>query len=146
MSPGRYLALVTGLALALIISVCLLPHSRHLRFASIRDLAVVKAGWIYERIHDDPTPIDVAFIGTSHTVFGVDSAEIEGTVQYLSNRQLHVVNFALEHLGRNVHWLLAREMIEARHVQLLVLEKSRGIYIQRLRRWPIRPISSRRRW
>jgi hypothetical protein len=122
LSPGRFLSLSVALALALISGVCLLPHDRHLRYVSLHDSAVVKAGWIYERIHDDQTPIDVMFIGTSHTVFGVDSAEVERTTRQLTGRDVHVVNFGLQHLGRNIHWLLAREALETRKVQLLVLE------------------------
>jgi hypothetical protein len=122
LSPGRFLSLTVLLSLALISGVCLLPHDRHLRFVSLHDPAVVKAGWVYERIHDDQTPIDVMFIGTSHTVFGVDSTEVERATRQLTGRDVHVVNFGLQHLGRNIHWLLAREAIEARKVQLLVLE------------------------
>jgi hypothetical protein len=121
-APKRFFALTAALILAIIAGACLLPHDRHLRFASLQEPAVVKAGWIYERIHDDPTPIDVVFIGSSHSVFGVDSAEIERNVRGLIGQDVHVVNFALQHFGRDVPWLLAREAIKARKVRLLVVE------------------------
>lgn len=122
LTPKRFFALTAALVLAIIVGACLLPHDRHLRFASLQEAPVVKAGWIYERVHDDRTPIDVIFIGSSHTVFGVDSAEIERNEEGLLGRDVHVVNFALEHFGRDVPWLLAREAINARNVRLLVIE------------------------
>jgi hypothetical protein len=37
---------------------------------------------------------------------------------------LHVVNFGLQHLGRDIEYLIAREAIDTRHVRLLVVEVS----------------------
>lgn len=120
--PRRFLALTVTLTFAIIIGVCSLPHDRYLRFSSLQQPEVVKSGWIYHRIHDDPTPIDVIFLGSSHTVFGVDSAEVEHNADGIIGQNVHVVNFALEHFGRDVPWLLAREAINARNVRLLVIE------------------------
>lgn len=122
LTPKRFITLTVMLMLAIVVGVCVLPHSRHLRFASLQEPTVVKLGWLYERIHDDPTPIDIIFIGSSHTVFGVDSAEVERRARLLIGQDVHVVNFAVQHLGRDVPWLLAREAIEARNVKLLVVE------------------------
>jgi hypothetical protein len=122
LAPKRFFALTAALTLAIITSACLLPHDRHLRFARLQEPPVVKAGWIYERIHDDPTPIDVIFIGSSHSVFGVDSGEVEQNVRGLIGQDVHVVNFALQHFGRDVPWLLAQEAIKDRKVRLLVVE------------------------
>lgn len=120
--PRRYLALTALLAAVATIAICLLPHDRRLRFEALTDWDVVKAGWIYDRIHNDPTPIDVAFIGTSRTVFGVDSAEVETLARQATEEDLHVVNFGMPFPGRDLHWLLVRELLEARKVRLLVIE------------------------
>jgi hypothetical protein len=120
--PRRYLALTALLSVVVIIAICLLPHNRNLRFAVLTDWDVVKAGWIYERIHSDPTPIDIAFIGTSRTIFGVDSAKVEAVTRQRTGLDLHVVNFALPFPGRDLHWLIARELLKTRKVKLLVLE------------------------
>jgi len=77
LSPLAYLGLMAGAMVLILVGICLLPHSRLARFNSLTEPAVIKPGWIYERIHHDRTPLDVVFIGTSRSVFGVNSAAVE---------------------------------------------------------------------
>jgi len=120
--PSHFLWIVLATALALLIALSALPDDRYLRFKSLTEPEVVKAGWIYERIHFDPTPIDVVFIGTSRTVAGIDSEIVEQTCRDAGGKYCNSVNFGMLHLGRNVHWLLAREVIRTRMPRLLVVE------------------------
>lgn len=122
LSPLAYLGLMAAAALVMITAICLLPHSRLVRFNNMTEPAVVKAGWIYERIHHDQTPIDVMFIGTSRSVFGVNSGAVESAYRQTTGQTLHVTNFAMQHLGRDLHYLLVREALLNRTVRLLVLE------------------------
>lgn len=122
LSPSHFFWILLAAALAVLVGICVLPHDRYLRFQSLTDSAVVKAGWIYERIHFDSTPIDIVFIGTSHTVFGIDSEMVERACRDAGGKNCGSVNFGLQHLGRNVHWLLAREVMQARKPRLLVVE------------------------
>ena len=120
--PRQFIAEVVALTVLVIAGICTLPHDRYVRFKSLRDNAVIKAGWIYERIHFDPTPIDVVFVGSSHTVFGVDSARVESQYLATTGRDLHIVNLAMPHLGRDLQYVLAREVLQTRSVKLLVIE------------------------
>jgi hypothetical protein len=122
LSSCAFVLLVTLLVVACVLSICLLPHSRYVQFTNLHDSSVVKAGWIYERIHFDSTPIDVVFIGTSHTVFGVNSIQVQQAYTAATGQSLHVVNFAMQHLGRDVAYLVAHEAIETRPIKLLVIE------------------------
>ncbi|MBC7637377.1 MAG: hypothetical protein H7251_17450, partial [Acetobacteraceae bacterium] len=122
LSPGQFLGLLAGAIMLIVVGICLLPHSRFVRFNNLTEPAVIKAGWIYERIHHDQTPIDIMFIGTSRSVFGVDSAGVESAYRQATRQNLHVVNFAMQHLGRDLHYLLAREALLNRTIKLLVLE------------------------
>ena len=122
LSPRAFMVLVTLLVVVCVLGICLLPHSRYVQFTSLHDSSVVKTGWIYERIHFDSTPIDVVFIGTSHTVFGVNSIQMEQAYTAATGQSLHVVNFGMQHLGRDLAYLLAREVIETRSPRLLVIE------------------------
>jgi hypothetical protein len=122
LSIAKFFVLLLAAALAMLVLVCLLPQDRYIRFRDINEPAVVKAGWIYERIHFDPTPIDTVFIGTSHSVFGIDSARVEQSCRLARGHRCASVNLALQHLGRDLHWLIAREVLETRKPKLLLIE------------------------
>jgi hypothetical protein len=121
-SALRFFLLMCATAAMLLAIICLLPHDRYLRFQSLTDPAVVKASWIFERIHFDPAPMDVLFVGTSHSVFGIDSAEVERECRSAGGQHCASVNFALQHLGRDLHWLIAREALDVRKPRLLIIE------------------------
>ena len=123
LSPLRFLALMTTIAAAVLIGLVLLPDDRYLRFkqASSESIHYLRAKWIYERIHFDRTPIDIAFIGTSHTQSAIDSRIVEEALVE-RGKELHVVNFAIPHLGRDLHYLIVRELLENRQVGELVVE------------------------
>ncbi len=106
-----------------LMALALLPQDPHARFAeaATESQHYLRLRWIYERIHDDRTPIDIAFIGTSHTQSAIDSRIVEAELRK-RGLDLHVVNFAIPHLGRDLHWLLVRELIESRPVRELVVE------------------------
>jgi hypothetical protein len=112
---------VAFVAMILLVGTCFLPHERYIRFQQLEG-AYAKAKWIYERIHFDETPIDIVFIGSSHTYGGIDSELLEDSLNRIKGRKLHVVNFAIPEMGRNMDYLLAREVLNNRRIKLLVLE------------------------
>ncbi len=120
-------ALGLGAAVVVIAIMLVLPHDRYIRWQALRTEVYARLGWVYERIHFDQTPIDVAFIGTSHTLNGVDAAAVnqelaaEG-VRTADGRCIVTSNLAIPEYGRNLHWILARELIENRKVDTIVLE------------------------
>ena len=76
--------------------------------------------WIYERIHFDPKPIDVAIVGPSREQLGFSAAAIE---QDLAQRGKHanVVNFALPGAGRDIQWAILDELFKAKSPKVIVL-------------------------
>jgi hypothetical protein len=127
----KHLRRMIGLGLIAMIAVLaammLAPHDRYIRWQALKTEAYARLGWTYERVHFDQTPIDVAFIGTSHTMNGVDGAAVARRLGALGaavdgGRCPTVTNFAIPSYGRNLHWVLARELLENRPVKVLVLE------------------------
>jgi hypothetical protein len=98
-----------------------LPQDRYLRYQALNDHSAPQAYWIYERIHFDPTPIDVAFVGTSRTGRSIHTARLEAD---LARRGIaaKAVNFYVFKAGRNMHYAVAKELLEHRSVKLLVVE------------------------
>lgn len=117
-------ALVMSLTLLVMI---MLPHDTYTRWQAVKIEAFARLGWIYERIHYDDTPIDIAFIGTSHTMMGINTQSFEdglaaAGVRSDDKRCLQVVNLAVPSYGRDLHWIIGRELLKNRHIKTLVLE------------------------
>jgi hypothetical protein len=98
-----------------------LPHDKYLRYQEVNDRQAPNSYWIYERIHFDPTPIDVAFIGSSRTGQSIHSRRLE---EDLARRGIKVkaVNFFFVRAGVNIQYVVAKELLTSRKVKLLVLE------------------------
>ena len=62
--------------LLLVVSI-LLPHDRYIRYQQLTDSDLFRSRWVYERIHYDKTPIDVAVIGSSRLEASVSAPILE---------------------------------------------------------------------
>ena len=132
MAAPRLFALACSTALLTLVALSLTPFDRYVQWQDLHTEAFARLGWIYERIHFDPTPIDVAFIGTSHTMNGIDGEAVADNMQPDREKAaamrpgdgpaVHVANLAIPAYGRNLHWIIARELLEHRTVKTLVVE------------------------
>jgi hypothetical protein len=118
---SRFLAVFLLTALFTLVAMVLLPQDKYLRYQSLNDGTVANAYWIYERIHFDPTPIDVAFIGTSRTGRSIQTKRLEEDLSR-AGVAAKAVNFFIFKNGRDMHYAIAKELLEHRKVKLLVLE------------------------
>jgi hypothetical protein len=113
--------LAAALAVALILgaAACLLPENNYQRWRLADPEGRLR--WIYERIHFDPKPIDIAIVGPSRAELGLSAAAIE---QDLAKRgkQANVVNFALPGAGRDIQWAILDELFKAKSPKVVVLE------------------------
>ena len=98
------------------------PHDRYYRFQSLNNGITSKSDWIYERLHFDPTPIDVALIGTSRTGGGLSAPLIEQEYCAATGRRVHVANLSIPRMGRNMHFLIAREAARTKAPALAIVE------------------------
>jgi hypothetical protein len=98
-----------------------LPHDKYLRYQVPNDLQAPNSYWIYERIHFDPTPIDVAFIGSSRTGQSIHSGRLQEDFAH-QGIDIHAVNFFCVRAGVNIQYVIAKELLNSRKVKLLVLE------------------------
>jgi hypothetical protein len=114
------LTIVTALAVALILNaaVLLLPENDYQRWQLQDPDGSLR--WIYERIHFDPKPIDIAIVGSSRAQLGFSAASIE---QDLAQRGKHanVANFATVGAGRDLQWAILDELFKAKTPKVIVL-------------------------
>ena len=124
MSWARLLRFVLSLAavtLGVLVSFTLLPHDKYLRYQALNDGQAPNAYWVYERINRDPTPIDVAFVGTSRTAFSIHGGRMQEDFAR-SGTPANVANLHIVKMGRNMQYAIAKELLTHRKVRLLVVE------------------------
>ena len=107
-------------ALALAGAVCLLPENPYQRWQLLDGTIYGQLRWMYERIHFDPKPIDIAILGSSRTQLGLSAAEIEHKLA-LDGKTANVVNFSLPGAGRNLQWAIVDELYKAKSPKAIVL-------------------------
>lgn len=109
-------------ALLLVGASLLLPINPYFRFQQSDGTILFRARYIYERIHFDDTPIDVAMIGSSRMEASVRVTELGHLLSEELGHPIQVVNFGLPEEGRDLHWIVAQELLRNRpEVRLLVL-------------------------
>ncbi len=129
--PGLKSAPLFAIGIATFIAtlalMVVLPHRDYIRWQSVQTEAYARLGWAYERIHDDPVPLNIALIGTSHTMNGIDGLAVAQAIAASGLRNadgscLTVTNLAIPNYGRNLHFLMTRELLSARKPRAIVLE------------------------
>lgn len=121
----RYGVFVVGalliFAILNIAALVALPHDKYLRYQVPNDPQAPDTYWIYERIHFDPTPIDVAFVGSSRTGQSIHSRRLQEDLAR-AGLDVNAVNFFCVRAGVNIQYVIAKELLANRKVKLLVLE------------------------
>jgi hypothetical protein len=109
-----------ALAVALVLSAaaCLLTENDYQRW-QLADPERLR--WIYERIHFDPKPIDIAIVGPSRAQLGLSAAAIEQDLAR-QGKHVNVVNFAMLGSGRDHQWAILDELFKAKSPKVVVLE------------------------
>lgn len=122
LSPIAFL-FALGVALVAVFSMAVvLPHDPYYRYQAHDSGTTRKADWIYERLHFDPTPLDVALIGTSRMGGGISEETVETEYCRATGRRIHVANLALPETGRNLHYAILKEAARTKSPQLFIVE------------------------
>jgi hypothetical protein len=121
-SAKKMMLIIGLLSIVILCGLALLKHDKYIRYQML-DVGTYKAAsWIYERIHFDKTPIDIAFFGTSHTMNAIDSVIVESSLNEKSQNKRRVVNFAIPHFGRDMHHTLVKLLLAERKPEVIILE------------------------
>lgn len=111
---------ILGTAIIAAVAAAALPDNPYQRFSTLEATIQARIRWVYERIHEDPTPIDVAVLGSSRWGAAVDSPRLEASLARLG-RPVTTVNFALPENGRDLQWVILQQLLAAKRPRLLVV-------------------------
>ena len=101
----------------IVIFIVVLPIDKRLKYQGLKDDCFNHGIWIYDRIFNNDKPIDIAFIGSSHSVNGIDDKLISENIQ-----DGEAVNFGYCRLGRNLSYVLLKDLIAEKKIKHLILE------------------------
>jgi len=117
---GRKTWAIIGIAFAFAIAASLLPDVPYQRWQLLDGTIHARARWIYERVHYDPTPIDVVFIGPSRVGAAVSAPRLSRRLAE-AGLPSHVVNFSLPETGRDINATIFDEMLKRKQPKLVVI-------------------------
>ncbi|MBN1115982.1 MAG: hypothetical protein JXA77_02170 [Bacteroidales bacterium] len=103
------------------IGLILLPVNKRARFVELKDDCFNHGIWVYDRIHNNSENIDIAFLGSSHTLNGINDKLISEKLDSLT-----AVNFGYCRYGRNFHYDLLQEILSEYKIKKLVVEVREG--------------------
>jgi len=112
------LKILVFLALLLLI-VLALPVKERAKFTGLKEDCFYQAIWLHDRMFLNPKPIDIAFIGSSHTINGIDDGLIE---HELDSFHLSVVNLGYCRYGDNLYFTLVKDLLSVKKPKMIFLE------------------------
>ena len=119
--PAPYLVTMMLAAVVCWLGLMLLPSDPYRRFSTLDGTDYGKLRWIYERLVFDPTPVDIAFLGSSRTMLGVSAPAVEADMT--GGRPTgRVANLAIPSLGRDTAALLADLLVERKQPRTVFVE------------------------
>lgn len=118
---GRFMAIVAAVFALCTATAIALPHDPYIRFQNLKGTIYERMSWIYERIHYDDKPIDVAFLGSSRSGAGIYPTLLEPALA-ARGIKARVVNFALPSTGFDIRETIAAELLATRRVKLIVFD------------------------
>lgn len=110
-----FFGIISLIFIGLFVLALLLPHNPYIRYQNFAGTIYSDMKWVYERIHYDDTPIDVAIIGSSRANAGIDPTALSAALG------VNAANLSIPATGNDVRWTLARELLNARDVDVLIL-------------------------
>lgn len=100
------------------VALFIFPYSEEFAYHYIEHDCYNHGAWIYDRITNNPTPIDIAFIGSSHTIHAYQDKKME---EMLGTND-HIVNLGYCRFGRNLEYTLLRMLLEHKTPKFIVIE------------------------
>lgn len=112
------IALFFSLILILLVALFLSPYPQEFAFHYIENDCYNHGAWIYDRITHNPTPIDIAFMGSSHTIHAFQDKKMET----LFGTNDHLTNLGYCRYGRNLEYTLLKLLLDHKSPKLIVIE------------------------
>ena len=103
--------------LPVLIIISLIQVNKRSNYLGLKDDCANHGIWIYDRICYNKKNVDIAFLGSSHTLNGINDKLISERL-----KTKVAVNFGYCRFGRNLSYVLLKEIYEHKKIKQLILE------------------------
>ncbi len=110
-----------GICLALLFT----ELSRDVAWKSAPDDCDNRGAWIYQRLFLDNAPIDLAIIGTSRTINGIQDTLISKMLS--TSNKIEVANLGYCRFGTEIQFIITKDLISQKKVKTIVFEINEGL-------------------
>lgn len=104
-----------------IVLVFFAPYSKEFAYG-YRNNVDCNTSWIYYRLFENKTPVDIAFLGTSHTGCGINDSLIERILVNNYSLNKKVANLAYCTNGRNIQYPLLKDLLATKQPEVILIE------------------------
>ena len=102
--------------LPVLLLIIIVPVNKRQKYLGLENDCFNHAIWIYDRLYKNSKPVDIAFLGSSHTINGINDKLIE---EELKRYNMTAANFGYCRLGRNLSYVLLKEIIKTKKPRYL---------------------------
>lgn len=95
----------------------IIPFNKQFGYLYIKGSCFNRGAFIYDRVFENNNPVDVAFIGTSHTLNAINDSLLETTFP-----NTNFSNIAYCWQGINMEYVLLKDVITQKHPDKIVFE------------------------
>lgn len=108
--------------LAGIIGLFFIPVDKNFSYHFVHGECENKASWMYYRMFEDNQSIDVVFSGASQTGCAIMDQTISKELSKAEGKQINAVNFGYCRRGRDIQYVMLKDLFAQKHPKILVLE------------------------
>ena len=105
--------------LPLIVLLYLIPVDKRRIYAGLDTNCSDHLIKLYDRLHSNPRPVDIVFLGTSHTMNAIEDGQIDSL---LSDSSKHVLNMGYCQFGLDLYYAFLQELIKAKNPKHIIIE------------------------
>jgi len=106
------------LLLPIVLLLYWIPVNKRNLYAGLTGNCANHAIWIFDRLHNNPKNADIVFLGSSHTMNGIDDSLIENL---LKNKE-DILNMGYCQLGVDLYYSFLQELIATKHPKQIIIE------------------------
>jgi hypothetical protein len=81
-----------------------------------------RGAWIWSRLYVDTTSIDIAFLGTSHTLNGIQDTMISRLLSEKKQERINAVNLAYCRFGNELNYVIAKDLFATKKPKIVIIE------------------------